>query len=71
MWYMEVTMISIIIGAPCTNALVTVQSHQTIGTWTGGLGNNETVGECPNYYIVEVSKITEKSPGDFMRLAVS
>ena len=43
-------------------------SHQRISTWTRELGNNGTVGDCPNYSIVEN---TEKSPGDLRRLAVT
>ena len=42
-----------------------------IGTRTDGLGNNETVGDCPNYFIIEIGQNTEKSPGDFGRLAVT
>ena len=43
--------------------------HQRIGKGTGGLGNKRTSGDHPNYSIVEISKKTEKSPGDLMRLA--
>ena len=46
-------------------------SHQRIGTRTGGLGNNGTGGDCPNYSIAEISQDTEKSPGDLRILAVT
>ena len=46
-------------------------SHQKIGTRTGGLGNKRTGRDCLNYYIIEISQNTEKSPGDLRRLAVS
>ena len=38
---------------------------------TGGLGNNRKGGEHPNYYIVENSQSTEKSPGDLRRFAIT
>ena len=38
---------------------------------TRGLGKNETGGDSPNYSIVEIGQNTEKSPGDWRRLAVS
>ena len=44
-------------------------SHQRIGTRTGGLRNNGTGGDCPNYNIVEIGLNTEKSPGDMRRIA--
>ena len=44
-------------------------SHQKIGTETGGLRNKRTSGDHPNYGIIEISQNTEKSPGDFRRLA--
>ena len=37
--------------------------HQMIGTRTGGLGNNETGGDNPNYSIIEIGQNTETSPG--------
>ena len=46
-------------------------SHQRIGTGTGGLRNNGTTGNCPNYNIVVISQNTEKSPRDLRRLAVT
>ena len=46
-------------------------SHQRIGTWTGGLGNNGMGRDYPNYSIVEIGQNTEKSPGDLRRLAVT
>ena len=42
-----------------------------IGTRTGGLGNNGTGEDCPNYSIIEIGQNTEKSPGDLRRLAVT
>ena len=38
---------------------------------TGGLGNNGTGGDCPNYSIVEIGQNTEMSAGDLSRLAVT
>ena len=46
-------------------------SHQKIGTMTGGLGNNGTAGDCPNYSIVEIGQNPETSPGDLRRLTVT
>ena len=46
-------------------------SHQMISTRTAVFGNNRTVGDCLNYSIIEISQNTEKSPGDFKRLAVT
>ena len=37
---------------------------------TGGLGSWRTSGDHPNYYIIENSQNTEKSPEDMRRLAV-
>ena len=34
-------------------------SHQKIGTRTGGLGNNRTGADCPNYSIVEIDQNAE------------
>ena len=45
-------------------------SHWRIGTKTGGLGNNGTGGDCPNYSIVEIRQNT-KNPGDLRRLVVT
>ena len=39
-------------------------SHQRTDTRTGGLRNNRMSGDHPNYSIIEVGQITEKSPGD-------
>ncbi len=41
-----------------------------VGTGTGGLGNNGTDGDCPNYSSVKMGQNTEKSPGDVRRLAI-
>ena len=46
LWNMKVTIIPIVIGA--------LGSHQRIGIRTGGPGNNEMGGDCPNYSIVEI-----------------
>ena len=46
-------------------------SHQRVNEGTGGLGNKRTSGDQPNYYIIEISQNTEKSPGDLRRLAVT
>ena len=60
---MKVTIIPTVIGA--------------LGTVTKGLAQrledlkNEAGGDCPNYIIVEIGQNTEKSPGDFRRLAVT
>ena len=42
-----------------------------IGTGIGGHGNKRTIGDHPNYNIVETGQNTEKSPGDLWRLAVT
>ena len=39
-------------------------SHQKIGKWTGGLGNNKNSGDYPNCSIVEIGKNSQKSSGD-------
>ena len=46
-------------------------SHPRIGKRTGRLGNKRTSGGHPNYYIIEIGKNTEKSPGHSWRLAVT
>ena len=46
-------------------------SYQRIIKGTGGLGNKRTVGDHPNYYIIENGHNTDKSPGDLRRLAVT
>ena len=38
---------------------------------TGGLRNNRTSGDHPNYFTIEVDQNTEKSLGDLRRLAVT
>ena len=45
--------------------------HERICTRTGGLGNKRTSGNHPNYSITEIGQITEKSPGDLRRLAIT
>ena len=46
-------------------------NHLRIGTRTRGLVNNGTIGDHPNYCLVEISQSTEKSLEDLSRLAVS
>ena len=41
------------------------------GTRTGGLKNNFTGEDCPNYSIVDIGQDTEKCPGDLRRLAIT
>ena len=60
---MKVTVIAII-----TSALDIVTRG---GTGTGGLGNNRTSEDYPNYNIVEVGQDTKKSPRDLKRLVVT
>ena len=45
-------------------------SHQRIGTKTGGLGNDRTSRDHPNYYIIEIGQNTEEIPGDLRGFAV-
>ena len=47
------------------------QSHQTIGTGTGGLENKRTSGDHPIYCIIEIGQNTEESPRDLRGLAVT
>ena len=44
---------------------------QWIGKATGRLGNKETSEDHPAYSIIKIGQITEKSPGDLRRLAVT
>ena len=44
---------------------------QRIGKGTGRLGNQRTSGDYPNYRIIKISQIMEKSIGDLMRLTIS
>ena len=60
---MKVTVLPTVIGA--------LGSHQRIDTRTGGLGNNRTSGDQPNYCIIEIGQNTKKSPRDLRRLAVT
>ena len=46
-------------------------SHQKICTRTGRVGNKRTSGDHPNYNLFKTVQKTEKSLGDFMRLAVT
>ena len=45
--------------------------HQRTGTRTGGVGNKETSGDHPNYYIIKIGQNIEKSPGNLRRLFVT
>ena len=46
-------------------------SHRRINKGTGRVGNKRTSGDHPNYYIIDISRNTEKSPGDLKRFAVT
>ena len=46
-------------------------NYQMISIETGGLGNNRTSGDDPNYSLIKVGQDTGKSPGDLRRLAVT
>ena len=48
----------------------TWNSHQRIGTETGGLENKRTSGKHPYYRIVEIGQNTTKSTEDLRRLTV-
>ena len=45
-------------------------SHQRISAGIKGLGNKRTIGDHPNYSIVEIGQNTEKSPRD-LRFSVT
>ena len=45
--------------------------HQRMGKGTGGIENQSTNGDHPNYTIVKIGQRTEKNPGDLRRLAVT
>ena len=61
---MKVTVIPIVTGV-----LGTVTKRICSGT--GGFGNKEMSGDHPNYSIIKIGQYTEKSPGDWKRLAVT
>ena len=46
-------------------------SHQRIDKRIGGLGNERTSRDHPNYSIIKISLNAEKSPGDWRRLDVT
>ena len=46
-------------------------SHQRISTRTGGHGYKRTIGDHPNYCIMNVGQNTEKSAGDLTRFVVT
>ena len=60
-WNMKVTIIPIVIGAPGTVTKGLIK----------GLGNKRTSGDHLNYYIIEIGRNTQKSPGELRRLAVT
>ena len=60
---MKVTVILIVIGA--------LGSHQRIRIRTGRRGNKRKRGYHPNYSIVEIGQIIEKSPGNWRRLTAT
>ena len=60
LWNMQVTIISILIGA-----------LGTVTKGTGGHGSWRTNGNHPNYYIIANGQNTEKRPGDLRRLAIT
>ena len=43
-------------------------SHQRIDKGDGGVGNNRTTGDHPNYSIIKIGKNTKKSSGDLRSL---
>ena len=43
----------------------------TVGTVTGGLGNQGTSGDHSNHSIVEIGQNSKKSPSDLRRLVVT
>ena len=49
----------------------TRNNPQRTGKWTGKLGNKRTGGDYPDNTIIKIRQHTEKSPGDFRRLAVA
>ena len=46
-------------------------SLQRINKETGGVENKRTRGDHPNFYMIEISQNTEKSPEDLMRLGIT
>ena len=46
-------------------------SHQRIDIRTGGIGNNRTSGDYPNYFIIDIGQNTVKSSGDLGRVIVT
>ena len=51
--------------------LCTRYCHQKISKGIEGIGNNSMSGDHSNYSIIKIGQNTEKSPGYFMRLAVT
>ena len=48
----------------------TLNGSKRLGKETGRAGNQRTNCDLPNYSIVKIGQITEKSPGDLWRLAI-
>ena len=46
-------------------------NNQKIGTGTGGLWNERSSVDEPNYSIIMIGQNTEESPGDLRKLAVT
>ena len=63
-WNMKVMVIQIVIGRAR-------YSHQMLRIETGGLRNKRTSRDYPNHSIGEISRISEMSPGDSKRLALT
>ena len=64
LWNMKVTIIPIVIGAFGTVTKVLIKGQED-------LEKKRTSGDHSNYYIIENSQNTEKSPEDLRRLAVT
>ena len=64
LWNMKVTVILIVTGA-----LGTVTKRLVLGL--GGFGNKTTIGDHPNYSIVEIGQNTKKSLRDLTRFKIT
>ena len=49
---------------------IIIYYHQRIDKVSGGLGNNRTSGNHPNYSIIKIGQNTEESPEDLRILSV-
>ena len=63
LWNIKMTVIPVVIGAFGTT--------QKLSKGTGGLRNQRTSRDHPNYCIIKIGQNTEKSPGYLRRLAVT